>query len=285
MLRLKAAKNPAAKPPSPRVWSPLRRRLHLHHVGAELGEHQPGRRAHHGVAELENLQPGQGRSRHQAALRRNASRLPAWISSLGSWWPTISSAMRPTSISLSRSTPVLDAHLLAQQHQLLGADVAGRALLAGERAAAQAADGGIEAAHAHAQAGMRVGDGQAARVVQVQGELHVRPARAHLAEHALDARRRRPAHGVGQREQRDLGAGLGGDRQPVLERADHLRRARCRPGSCSRRPPSRRCGRPARRVERCRRGLLAHRLEVLGVAAVEVLAREAFRRGQRDRRR
>jgi len=45
--------------------------------------------------------------RHQAAVRRrNASRLPAWISSPGSWWPTISSAMRPTSISASRSTPV-----------------------------------------------------------------------------------------------------------------------------------------------------------------------------------
>ena len=75
------ARRKAAEPP--RVVA-ARRRLHLHHVGAELGEHQAGRRAHHRMAELENLQPGQRRRGHQAALRRNASRLPAWISSLGS---------------------------------------------------------------------------------------------------------------------------------------------------------------------------------------------------------
>src|SRR5262249_31197683 len=83
-----------------------RRRLHLHHVRAKLGKYQPGRRTHHGVAEFENLEAGDRRGGHQAALRRNGSRLPAWMSSLGSWWPTIASAERPTSIRLSRSTPV-----------------------------------------------------------------------------------------------------------------------------------------------------------------------------------
>src|SRR5581483_6792829 len=70
-----------------------------------------------------------------------------------------------------------DAHLLAEQNQLLGADVAGRALLAGERAAAEAADGGVELLDSHAQAGVRVGNPQPARVVQMQRDLFFRPAR------------------------------------------------------------------------------------------------------------
>src|SRR6516164_700170 len=43
----------------------------------------------------------------------------------------------------------VDAHLLAQEHKLFGAYIAGRALVCREGAAAEAADGGIEAAHAH----------------------------------------------------------------------------------------------------------------------------------------
>ena len=35
-----------------------RRRFNLHHVCPELGKDQPGRRTHHGVAELENLEAG-----------------------------------------------------------------------------------------------------------------------------------------------------------------------------------------------------------------------------------
>src|SRR5262249_7793642 len=61
-----------------------RRRFDLHHIGAEIGKQEASRRTHHGVAELKNLEPGQGGCRHQAARRRKASRLPAWMSPLGS---------------------------------------------------------------------------------------------------------------------------------------------------------------------------------------------------------
>ena len=74
LLRLKAAKKPAPKPPSPRVWSPLRRRLDLDHVGAELGEDQPGGRAHHRMAEFEDLEAGQRQRAHARTRRMGASR-------------------------------------------------------------------------------------------------------------------------------------------------------------------------------------------------------------------
>src|SRR5439155_19964337 len=43
----------------------------------------------------------------------------------------------------------IDAHLLAEQHQLLGADVAGRLWLPGERAAAQPTYRRVELDYAH----------------------------------------------------------------------------------------------------------------------------------------
>src|SRR6516164_10670703 len=58
----------------------------------------------------------------------------------------------------------IDAHLLAEQHQLLGADVAGCLWLPGERATAQPADGRVELRHTHPEPGMRVGDGESARI-------------------------------------------------------------------------------------------------------------------------
>src|SRR5207237_128120 len=62
-----------------------------------------------------------------------------------------------------------DTHLLAEQHQLLGADVAGCLWLPGERATAEPADRRIELGYAHFEPGMRVGDRQPAGIVQVQG--------------------------------------------------------------------------------------------------------------------
>lgn len=66
-------------------------------------------------------------------------------------------------------------------HQLLRGDVARRARLAGEQAAAQAADRGVEARHAEAQPLIGIGDAEAARVVQVQRDREVGPAPAHRA--------------------------------------------------------------------------------------------------------
>src|SRR5208282_3348107 len=60
----------------------------------------------------------------------------------------------------------IDAHLLAEQHQLLGTDVAGGLGLTGKRAAAEPADRRVELPHAHLQPGMSIGNREAARVVQ-----------------------------------------------------------------------------------------------------------------------
>lgn len=61
----------------------------------------------------------------------------------------------------------LDAKLLAQEHEILGADVAGRAGIAGERAAAQTCDRRVEAIDAHLEPCECVRDAHTARVVQV----------------------------------------------------------------------------------------------------------------------
>src|SRR5438477_2046436 len=107
LVAVEGGKKPGPKPAETAGMVALRRRLDLDDVGAELGKHQPGGRAHDRMAELQDSYAGERRRRHQAAARRRkASRLPAWINSPGNWCPTISSAMRPTSISASRSTPV-----------------------------------------------------------------------------------------------------------------------------------------------------------------------------------
>ena len=77
----------------------------------------------------------------------------------------------------------VDAHLAAGEHQILGADVAGRTLVPGEGAAAEAADRGVELRDAHLHRRDRVGDRAAAGVVQMQLEVQLRPFVAHLADH------------------------------------------------------------------------------------------------------
>src|SRR5215470_1157536 len=88
----------------------------------------------------------------------------------------------------------VDAHLLAEQYQLLGADVAGCLWLPGERATAQPTDGRVELGDTHLEPGMRIGNREPARIVQVQRNRYCRPSAAHGAQHALDAHRYRPTH-------------------------------------------------------------------------------------------
>jgi hypothetical protein len=173
----------------------------------------------------------------------------------------------------------LDAHLLAQQHQLFSADVAGRALVRGEGTAAEAADRGIEAAHAHAQARMGVRHRKPAGVVQMQPDPLIRPAAAHLADHPRDPLRRRPSHRVRQRNIGDRSTALLGDVKAVFKRAQDLRRCDVALEIAAER------GHHADPVDRhvlleMQPGRLSHRLQILGVTAVEILLRERLGGGQ-----
>src|SRR5690606_35952249 len=113
----------------------------------------------------------------------------------------------------------LHAERVQQVHDVLGGDVAGGAR--DERAAAQAAEGGVEARHAGAQAGHEVGDPQAAGVVQVQHQGHAGGGRADLVHQALDAHRVGEPGGVGDRQLLDPGLGDAG-RQPHDALGRHL---------------------------------------------------------------
>ena len=175
-----------------------------------------------------------------------------------------------------------DAHLLAEQHVFLGADIARRALRPREGAAAEAAHRAVELRHAEAQAGMRVRDREAAGVVQVQRDAQMRPARAHRADAALDPDRRRPAHGVRERDVGDRGAAFPGDGEAIGDGLhDRLRRdialVVAAEGGHHADPRHRDAGRLVRPR------LLAHGVQVLGMAAVEVLAAEGVRRAEADR--
>lgn len=89
LVAVEGSEETGAEPAESTGMVTVGRRLDLDHVGAELGEDEPGGRPHDRVAELQNLDAGERRRqraiRHQAAAwRRNASRLPAWINSPGS---------------------------------------------------------------------------------------------------------------------------------------------------------------------------------------------------------
>src|SRR5262249_14983755 len=92
----------------------------------------------------------------------------------------------------------VDAHLLAEQYQLLGGDVAGCLWLPGEWATAQPTDARVELGDTHLEPGMRIVDRKSARIVQVRRNRYFRPSAAHVAQHALDAHRYRPTHRVCQ---------------------------------------------------------------------------------------
>src|SRR5437763_13147421 len=72
----------------------------------------------------------------------------------------------------------LDAEFVAEKNKILRADVAGGALMAGEWTAAQSGDRGIEPRHAHFESGIGIADRHAARVMQMQSDVELRPALA-----------------------------------------------------------------------------------------------------------
>src|SRR5450432_4726592 len=90
------------------------------------------------------------------------------------------------------------AHLLAQKDQVFGANVAGCALVSSEWTSAQATDRRIEITDTEVQARGSVGDRRAARVVQVQADLKVRPTITNRADEPSRLLRIAPAHGVGK---------------------------------------------------------------------------------------
>ena len=78
--------------------------------------------------------------------------------------------------------PVLMPISLAQENEVFGADIAGGAGMAGERAAAETRDRRVEPRHAHFEAGIGIGDRHAAGVVQMQRDIEIGPALAQRAD-------------------------------------------------------------------------------------------------------
>ena len=116
-----------------------------------------------------------------------------------------------TSISLSRSMPV-SMPISSSMNTGPRCRHCRGALVRGERAAAQAGDGGVEDArcpspvrHRRWRSPCRACRADAATASRSGKRL------AHLADHAPDRFRRRPGHGVGEREHLRLHAVLGGD--------------------------------------------------------------------------
>ena len=130
-----------------------------------------------------------------------------------------------------------DAHLVAEKHQILGADIAGGAGMAGERTAAEPGDRGVEARHAHFEPGIGIGDRHAAGVVQMQRDIEIGPALAQRADDALDGERRRPGHGVGERDVVERDAMLARDVEDLLHQDRRRAPPECRLRNCSRTPP------------------------------------------------
>ncbi len=94
----------------------------------------------------------------------------------------------------------LDAHLLAHEDEIFGADIARRALMPGEGTAAETGDRGVVLGHAHLEPGIGIGDAHAARVVEMKHDIEIGEFFAHRGDDALDRARRRPAHRVGERQ-------------------------------------------------------------------------------------
>src|SRR4051794_15374658 len=80
----------------------------------------------------------------------------------------------------------IDAELAAEEDDLLAADIASRRLVAGEGAAAETAETGIEMIDPFEQPGIDIGDAEAARIVQMKADAQLRPARPHGADDTTD---------------------------------------------------------------------------------------------------
>ena len=74
LVAVEGGEEPGAEAAEPARVVALRRRLDLDHVGAKLGEDQPGGRTHDRMAEFEDPKPRQGSSRHQAILADGKAR-------------------------------------------------------------------------------------------------------------------------------------------------------------------------------------------------------------------
>ena len=120
-----------------------------------------------------------------------------------------------------------DTHLLAEQREFFGGDVARRARLAGKRAAAEARHRGIERRNPEPQTLIGAGDALPARVVEMKGDPHVIPAVPNGADRVRDAPRRGPAHGVGERDVLHHHAGLARDGECIRNRLDDFWRQNC----------------------------------------------------------
>ena len=126
-------------------------------------------------------------------------------------WPCSGSAGRPSCSSRARLEQLLqvdaggEAHAFQHEHQVLGHHVAGGA--GRVRAAAQTRQAGIEGADALLQPGQRVGDAEAAGVVQMQAVQRRADRLAGGAHHFLDLRRMGVADGVGQHDLVHAGIG------------------------------------------------------------------------------
>src|SRR5688572_13088866 len=92
-----------------------------------------------------------------------------------------------------------DAHALEHEHQILGDHVA--ACAGGERTAAEAAHRAVEVAHAFLVGGERVGEPEAASVVQVRGLELRTDFPPYLPEQSSDLRGIGVSHGVGEADE------------------------------------------------------------------------------------
>ena len=188
----------------------------------------------------------------RAARPRGTDRPPARYSELGSSCPTACSVTRAAARTASRSRPGAHAGLLQHVDQLLGGDVAAGAR--GERAAAEAADGGVQLGHPRLDRGQRVGLPGAAGVVEVHAHRDARAGPADGVQQLHDPQRRRRPDGVAEAQLVGAGGHRGagdvdraGDRGAAVERAvpgggdDDLERAAGavrQPRRSRRRPPT-----------------------------------------------
>ena len=125
------------RPPAPRCRPSSRRRSRRSRASPRRSPPPAGRvgGARDEIAQFtrqshrRSLRPSRRWRPRRGPSRAATCRLPPSLTEPGSGWPTISSARLRGLDQLVEVDAGLDAHLLAHEHQVLGADVAGRALV------------------------------------------------------------------------------------------------------------------------------------------------------------